>query len=58
MDTEYGLIEKELTELLSKNIEKLRFPTGVKVIEGLISGYFDNYRQRKQMIEQTKGGHY
>ncbi len=41
--SEYDLIEKELTELLTKNLEKLKFPTGVKVIKESIKKYFENY---------------
>lgn len=36
-------IEKELTELLSKNLGKLKFPTGLKVIQETIEKYFKNY---------------
>ncbi len=58
MSAELGLIEKQLTELLTKNFEKLKFPTGLKVIQDSIRKYFDNYQQRKEMIERSKGGYY
>ena len=46
--SDLALIEKELTEILTKNLEKFRLQVVIDVVQKTIKKYFDNYADQRQ----------